>query len=357
MKLRCRIPLANFDLDVDTSFESRIAAIFGPSGSGKTTLLDAIAGLRPVTDGEIEIGGRTLFSSARGLNLPARRRGIGYVPQECALFPHFSVRKNVLFGAERGARAGWGEGISIDHLAEVLEIGKLLERPVQQLSGGEIQRVALARAILSGPRLLLLDEPLAALDVGLKERILPYLRRVRDEFAIPILYVTHDVSEVFALADWVIMIRAGRVLEQGAPREILPSHWISADPEQGQVENILNGRWSSADEEAGRSTVLLESGKDLYVPLCHSPTDRLVQVRIRGDDILLATESPRGISAANVFAGVVSSIEFIGGQAIVKVDSGDMLSVRLTAGAVATLGLTEGQNVFLIIKAMSCVVL
>ena len=193
MLLRCRVPLAHFELDIDVSFNARLASIFGPSGSGKTTVLDAIAGLRNITTGEIEINGRTLFSSARGINRPPQERGVGYVPQEGALFPHLSVRKNILFGATRDT-SGKSKDISLNHVLDVLEIGNLLDRPVTKLSGGEAQRVALARAILSQPQLLLMDEPLASLDITLKEKILPYLARVRDEFEIPIIYVTHSLA-------------------------------------------------------------------------------------------------------------------------------------------------------------------
>ena len=168
MLLRCRIPLAHFELNIDVSFDAWVTAIFGPSGSGKTTLLDAIAGLREIAAGEIEIEGKTLFLSARRINLRPQRRGIGYVPQEGALFPHLSVRKNILFGATRDAHAG-NKGLTVDHVVDILEIGDLLNRPVTKLSGGEAQRVALARAILSQPRLLLLDEPLAALNEFLAE--------------------------------------------------------------------------------------------------------------------------------------------------------------------------------------------
>jgi len=357
MLLRCQIPLANFELNIDVTFDARVTSIFGPSGSGKTTLLDAIAGLRPMAAGEIEVEGRLLFSSDKSINLVPQDRLVGYVPQEGALFPHLSVQKNILFGAERRVRAGGGDGIGVDHVVEVLEIGNLLQRPVTQLSGGETQRVALARAILSRPRLLLLDEPLAALDVGLKERILPYLRRVRGEFAIPMLYVTHDVSEVFALADWVIMIRAGKVIEQGAPRAILPSHWLAADPEQSQVENIFDAVWIEADPNVGRTRVRLECGREIVIPYMARPKESSLQVRIRGDDILLATHPPAGISAANVLDGVIRDIEIVEGQAIIKVDAADIFTVRLTVGAVQALGLAKGQNVFLIIKTRSCVVL
>jgi molybdate transport system ATP-binding protein len=356
MLLRCRVPLANFELDIDVTFDARVTSIFGPSGSGKTTLLDAIAGLRHIPVGEIEVNGRTLFSSARGINRPPRDRGIGYVSQEGALFPHLSVRKNILFGANRDTYRK-SKDISMNHVLDVLEIGNLLDRPVTKLSGGEAQRVALARAILSHPQLLLLDEPLAALDVSLKERILPYLRRVRGEFAIPMLYVTHDVSEVFALADWVIMIRAGKFIEQGAPRAILPSHWLTADPEQSQVENIFDAVWIEADPNAGRTRVRLECGREIVIPYMARPKESSLQVRIRGDDILLATHPPAGISAGNVLDGVIRDIEIVEGQAIIKVDATDIFTVRLTVGAVQALGLAKGRSVYLIIKTRSCVVL
>jgi molybdate transport system ATP-binding protein len=353
MLLRCRIPLASFDLDLDASFESRIAAIFGPSGSGKTTLLDAIAGLRPVTAGEIEIGGRTLFSSTRGLNLPPQRRGIGYVPQECALFAHFSVRNNILFGAQRGARAGWGDGISVDHVVEVLEISRLLEQPVTQLSGGEMQRVALARAILSHPRLLLLDEPLAALDVGLKERILPYLRRVRDEFSIPMIYVTHNLSEVLALADWVLIIRQGRLLAQGDPRELLRSRDPLMQLAADQFENIFTVTFLDSEAETGRTRVRLESGREAFIPYIAQSENRVFQVGISPDDIIIGTQPPEGISAGNVLPGRIKKIELIDGDAMITVLTGDEFYVRLTVSAVNRLQLAEQTPVFLIIKTRS----
>ena len=357
MLLRCRISLAHFDLDVDVAFDARVTSIFGPSGSGKTTLLDVIAGLRNIMAGEIEFNGRTLFSSSRKIDIPPQERGIGYVPQEGALFPHFSVRKNVLFGAGRNPHPGKSEGISVDHVLDILEISNLLDRSVTNLSGGETQRVALARAILSRPQLLLLDEPLAALDVGLRERILPYLRRVRDEFSIPIIYVTHNMTEVLSLADWVLMIKEGRIIDQGVPREILPSKWISVDPDQSQVENIFDAYWVGSDAVAGRSKVRLRSGRELLIPYMARPFNSSVQVRIRGDDVLLATKRPDGISAGNVLQGMVAKMEIVDGQAIIKVDAGDTFIVRLTAGAVTALGLTEGQDVFLVIKTRSCVVL
>jgi molybdate transport system ATP-binding protein len=354
MLLRCRIPLAEFELDIDTSFDARVTSLFGPSGAGKTTLLDAIAGLKNVSWGEIEVGGRILLSSAQGIDLSPQERAVGYVPQEGALFPHLSVRKNILFGANRDRSVGAADGITLDHVLEVLEISAFLDRPVTRLSGGELQRVALARAILSRPRLLLLDEPLAALDIGLKERILPYLGRVRDEFSIPMIYVTHNVTEVLTLADWVLMIRQGRIVAQGVPREVLRSTQAIAQMEENEVENVFAASLSDSDRESGTSRVRFESGQELFIPyVSHRPGESL-QIRINGDDILVATKPPEGISAGNIIKGQILRIDTFDGQSILRVAAGEVFVVRLTAGAVARLRLTEGQEVFLIIKTRSC---
>lgn len=351
MQLRCRIPLANFELDVDASFDSRITAIFGPSGSGKTTLLDAVAGLRHIADGEITIDDRTLFSSARGIDLPPRQRGIGYVPQEGALFPHLSVRKNILFGAQR---AGYvTKSIKIDHVLNVLEIGNLLDRPVTKISGGEAQRVALARAILSQPELLLLDEPLAALDIGLKEKILPYLGRVRDEFEIPMIYVTHNLTEVLTLADWVLMIRDGRLITQGVPREALRSSHAILQISEEQFENVFTVTLVESDAHAGRSKVRLQSGEELFIPYLSQSPNRPLQIRIGADDIIIATHQPEGISAGNVLSGKVRTVDSLDGQAMLTVLAGEEFYVRLTAASVSRLGLREDSPVFLIMKTRS----
>ena len=353
MLLRCRIPLADFELDIDVSFDARVTSIFGPSGSGKTTLLDAIAGLRKIAFGEIEVNGNTLFSSARRIDRSPQERRVGYLPQEGALFPHLSVRKNILFGADRNTDASRSNGVSMDHVLEVLEIRNLLDRPVTKLSGGEAQRVALARAILSGPQLLLLDEPLAALDIGLKERILPYLGCVRDEFSIPMIYVTHNLTEVLTLADWVLMIREGRLVAQGVPREVLKSTHALMQVSEEQLENVFTVAFVESDPEAGRTKVRLESGRELFIPYIQQPSNRRLQICISADDILVATQKPEGISAGNVLAGMVRSIDRLGGQAMITVSAGDEFYVRLTAAAVSRLRLVEQTPVFLIIKTSS----
>ena len=198
----------SFTLDVHAQLDRPVTALFGPSGAGKTTVLDAIAGLRTPASGSITINQRVLFDSSRGVNVPPYRRHVGYVAQDVALFPHMSVRRNVLYGRRDGQK------LSLATVAEMLEIETLLDRDVPQLSGGERQRVALARALMSAPELLLLDEPLAAVDVERRRRILPYLERVRDELCVPIVYVTHDPAEARQLADQIIVLEQGQVVPQ-----------------------------------------------------------------------------------------------------------------------------------------------
>ena len=194
-----------FSLALDETLGSGITALFGPSGSGKTTVLDAIAGLRRPASGVISIGERALFDSAERIDLPTHQRHVGYVTQDVALFPHMDVRRNVLYGRRSGQK------LELGTVTTMLEVGGLLDRRVADLSGGERQRVTLARALMSAPELLLLDEPLAAVDVERRRRILPYLLRVRDELGIPVVYVSHDRSEVDQLADRVIVLENGRV--------------------------------------------------------------------------------------------------------------------------------------------------
>lgn len=205
IQLAFRLRQGSFLLDLDEKLQAGITALFGPSGSGKTTVLDAIAGLRTPESGRIAVGDRVLFDSTARVHLPPHARHVGYVPQDVALFPHMDVRRNVLYGRRPGQK------LSLETVTGMLEVGGLLDRRVPDLSGGERQRVALARALMSAPELLLLDEPLAAVDVERRRRILPYLLRVRDELGIPVIYVSHDRGEIDQLADRVLVFAEGRV--------------------------------------------------------------------------------------------------------------------------------------------------
>jgi molybdate transport system ATP-binding protein len=206
-----------FRLEVDLEVDGNVVGIFGSSGAGKTSLLEIVAGLRRPETGLIQAGDLVLTDCAAKVFLAPERRGIGYVPQDLALFPHLSVRKNLLYGQKHGDVPS---GMNLDHVAAVLEIESLLDRSIPDLSGGQKQRVAFARALLSSPRLLLMDEPLASLDQELKLKIIPYLQRIRDEFKVPMLYVSHSPDEVIALCDQVIVLRDGQCVRTSPPGEI-----------------------------------------------------------------------------------------------------------------------------------------
>lgn len=203
------LPLADFPLELDLEIQGRVTAIFGPSGAGKTSLLDLIAGLRRPRSAFIQLDGRVLTDTSANTRVPTRHRHIGYVPQDLALFPHLSVRRNLLYGWKDNGSSN--PLFSYEHVTNVLEIEPLLERAVTNLSGGEKQRAALARALLASPKILLLDEPLASLDTVLKSKIIPYLARIRDEFHLPMLYVTHDWDEVQTLCTEALIMERGKI--------------------------------------------------------------------------------------------------------------------------------------------------
>jgi len=222
-----RLPLAHFDLDVTAELSSRVTGIFGASGAGKTSLLDAVAGLRTPRAGRIALDGEVFDDVSANVHVPARHRRIGYVPQENALFPHMSVEENIRYGADE---------TDIARVVDVLELGHLLARGVTALSGGEQKRVALARALVIKPRLLLLDEPLAGLDRPLHGRILAFLQRIRDDFHLPMLYVTHDPQELAAIAEETAVIERGRVVAVGRTADAIGYAVTSQDNGLGGSE-------------------------------------------------------------------------------------------------------------------------
>jgi len=347
IEVRLRIPLSEFELSVALDLAGPVTALFGPSGVGKTTLLEAVAGLRRPLEGEIRIDGELIYSSERRFSLPPERRRFGLVPQDALLFPHLDVRANLLYGFRNGG------ALSLPSVAEALEIGHLLDRRPSRLSGGERQRVALARALLSQPRLLLLDEPVASLDVELKDRVLPYVKRVRDLHRIPTLFVSHDAADVLSLADEVVVLDRGSVVDRGTPRTVLTHPVARGAFFKGRFENLLESRVLGHEPEEGLTRVETERGLALSIPYREAPLGERVLLGLLAEDVLLAKEAPVGLSARNVFEGSIRAIEEQGGVAMVEVDAKDSIYVRLSHGAVRSLELRVGLPVHLIVKTHS----
>jgi molybdate transport system ATP-binding protein len=353
-QLRLVLRLAHFALDVDVTSDARSLGIFGPSGAGKTSLLEALAGWRTPESGVIRIGDALFFDDAARISMPIRSRAVGYVPQDALLFPHRSVYENVV--ASMGHSSTPIDGSFVRRIAAVLEIERLLDRPCTHLSGGERQRIALARALASRPRLLLLDEPLGSLDVPLRRRILPYLIRVRGEFDLPTVFVSHDATEVQALCDEVVVLEAGRVRAQGAPSEVL--RYVRAG--ERAFENVVPGSVAAVTD--GTAVVVLDAGGEARVPSPGLKVGARVLFAIGSDEILVALDQPTRISARNVLPAVVKRVES-SPSGVVRIDGqldgggGARLSASLTRASVDELGLKAGQAIFFVFKTNSCRVL
>jgi molybdate transport system ATP-binding protein len=341
-----RLPLARFTLELEAQLDGRVTAIFGPSGAGKTTLLDIVAGLRRPLQGSIQLDDRVLDDTARNVRVPPQHRNLGYVPQDLALFPHLSVRQNLLYG-RRGPKET-DAAFRFDHVVEVLEIQPLAERGVEDLSGGEKQRVALARALLTAPQLLLLDEPLASLDLKLKMRIIPFFRRIRDEFRVPMLYVTHDRLETVSLADDMLVLVEGKVAQHGPVPQVLsrPANLDVAG--LLSVETILPGR--VVDSAEGLTRVIAGATPLTAATELPFQSGAEVHVCIRAEDVILS-QGKGPSSARNHLPGMVRSITLEGPVARVELDCGFTLSALLTKQACDELKLKAGDPVAALIKA------
>jgi len=342
------LDLARFSLAVRAELPQGVTAVMGPSGAGKTSLLEAVAGLRRRVRGRVVVGGTTLFDDGAGVSLPPERRLVGYVPQDAGLFPHLSVLDNVRFGSRADASA-------VDVALDTLGIRPLLERRPRSLSGGERQRVALARALATRPRLLLLDEPLGALDPGLRERILPWLLRVRDEWGLPCLYVTHNVGEALAAASHLLLLREGSVEAAGEPRALLTAAALLGEAEAG-IENLVPGRVLEHDPEAGVTRVRADAGFDVAVGLSDSAVGSGATLAIRAEDVLVCLGPVEGISARNVYPARVAALERTGPdvtlRCVLDAGGGEILA-RITPAAVAALSLGDGSRVWLAVKSHS----
>ena len=346
IELDLSLPLAAFRLEVSAKLGSDAIAVLGPSGSGKTSLLECIAGLRRGAEGRIVIDGDLVIDSARRMRRPPERRRIGYVPQDACLFPHLDVRRNVRFGLRTSARGG-----VFDEAVSILQIEPLLDRYPATLSGGERQRVALARAIATEPQLLLLDEPLAAVDVELRERILPYLLRVRETLRIPFLYVTHNTGEAAAVTSEALLLRRGALARQGPTAQVIREMMTSSVDPDARFDNVIQGELEPGRE--GDDRLILRSGEALLVvppgPAAESGGSAVYAVA--PEDILVSTEPPAHVSARNVLSGKVVSQDVSAGGAWVRVAAhGIEWTVRLTRAAAEDLELHPGARAWLAIK-------
>lgn len=343
------LSLPGFVLRVKAKLPAAVTAVMGPSGAGKTSLLEAMAGLRGRARGRFVIGGEVLLDDARGIDRPPEQRRVGYVPQDAGLFPHLTVLENVRFGARADPAA-------VDAAMDTLEIRPLLGRSPRSLSGGERQRVSLARALAIRPRLLLLDEPLGALDPGLRERILPWLLRVRDEWALPCLYVTHNVGEALAVASHMLVLHLGQVEAEGEPRALLSSPTVVGEAEAG-IENLLPGRVLAHDTAGGITRVRTDAGFDASVTLAvDRAAGAAVTLAVRSEDVLVCAAPIEGLSARNIYPARVARIERTGPDVVLRgvlEDGGGELLARVTPAAVAALHLAPGRQVWLAVKSHS----
>jgi molybdate transport system ATP-binding protein len=353
---RFKLDYPGFALDVDLSLPSAgITALFGQSGSGKTTLLRAIAGLENVSDGRLIVDGETWQDD--GFFLPTHARPIGYVFQEASLFPHLSVQGNLDYGIRRTAhRPASAEFLDMAAIVELLGIGHLLDRKPERLSGGERQRVAIARALLRRPRLLLMDEPLAALDLARKEEILPYLEQLHESLKIPLLYVSHAPDEVARLADHLVVMENGRALASGPLTETLAR--LDLPIRLGEDAGVVLDATIAAHDAEWRLARADFAGGGLWVRDKGLPVGRHVRVRILARDVSLAREQVLGTSIAN---SVPATVAAIGDDAhpalcLVRLDAGGApLLARLTRRSTAALGLTPGMAVWAQIKAVALI--
>lgn len=343
LELRCRHRFsADFKLDVELQLDAPVAALYGPSGSGKTSILHILAGLHRPDDGYIRVRDRVLLDTSRRIDVPIDRRRVGVVFQDRLLFPHMSVRDNIHYGRRR--RPG---NVDLDAVVATLEIGPLLERYPRELSGGERQRIAVARTLLSSPDILLLDEPLAALDDERRAKILTYLDRVLSEFSIPTLLVSHSPLEIRRLAQSVHCIRNGRIVAAGTPDEVLnPANEGLND---GRMMNLLHV--ADVHPTAGGWQGIV-GGAKVQLPL-PPPDSGATFIHFHANDVVLSRQDLVGVSARNHFRGAVRQIIEASGRAYIAVDVGQIVWAEITPQSVRDLELAVGREIICYLKSVS----
>ena len=342
------------EAQIDASFSldgPGITVLFGRSGAGKTSIVNMIAGLIRPDEGRIRIGDSTMFDSQKRIDIRAHRRRVGYVFQDARLFPHLDVHQNLIYGMRRGPETDADRvGISLDEVGELLGISKLFGRSPAQLSGGEKQRVSIGRALLSNPQVLLLDEPLASLDLPRKNEILPYIADLPRRFRIPLLYVSHSMDEILRLADNVVYLRDGKTLQSGLTEKVLNSPELQAYVSGEQRGTVLRAR--VIESNAQRSLCRVEeSTTTLSVARGGLQPGAAVRFRVAAEDIILATEIPKKTSVQNIVeARIVGGRQTTDGLVQVELDIGVGLSALVSQRAWTDLELAPGARVYVLVK-------
>jgi len=343
----------DFTLAARFASAGRLTALFGRSGSGKTTLINVIAGLVRPDQGRVSVNGQTLVDTEHRLFVPAHRRRVGYVFQEGRLFPHLTVRRNLLFGRWFTPREDRRDEFA--HVVELLGLEALLERYPASLSGGEKQRVAIGRALLASPRILLMDEPLASLDDARKAEILPYIERLRDEMEIPIVYVSHSLSEVVRLATTVVVLSDGQVVASGSVADVMARPEMTAITGRAEAGAVLEMRVAAHDVTYGLTRLASPAG-EVRVPYANNlRLGTEVRVQILARDVMIGLQPPVGLSALNVLAGTIAEIGPLGSPIVdLRIDcNGQLVLAQLTRYAIDRLGLSVGKPVHAIVKSVS----
>jgi molybdate transport system ATP-binding protein len=343
LRVRLKHSFPGFEVDVDLTAPPGLTCLFGRSGSGKTTIINAVAGLLRPAHAEITLDGEALH------HLPPHRRRVGYVFQDGRLFPHLTVTENLAYGA-RMRRLPLTE---FDRIVDLLGIGALLQRRPAALSGGEKSRVAIGRALLSGPRMLLMDEPFAALDEARKVEILPYVEALRDSFDLPILYVSHALPEVARLATTIALVEAGRLLAVGPAAAVLSDPALAPLMGLADAGAILTARIAAHDVDG--LTRLETAAGPIWLPRLSGAIGKQVRIRVAAQDVMLATTRPEGLSALNILpARVTDLLDGKGPGVLVRLDlAGESLLARITRRSAGTLKIVPGAPVFAVVKSVA----
>ena len=350
LSLKLKKHWSNFELELDLEIKSAFTALFGPSGSGKTTTLNLIAGLSRPAEGEVFLDDRILYSDKKSINISPQDRGVGYIFQESRLFPHYSVQKNIEFGLTGTPQEK--RRFSFSEIVEVAGLKALLTRMPADLSGGEKQRVALARALLASPDYLLMDEPLAALDLSARLSFLKFLKGIHRKFELPILYVSHDLANVLNFADEVVLLKNGKNVGYGRPYEQLNKMIAAPLVSSADIANILE-MTVTADKSSKGLTEASSGDLSFALPHLDCKIGEKLTLNIPASEIIIGVKKPDGLSATNILQGKITDIHHLGERILVDVAAGAKFTIEIIPATVERLGLQTGSDVFLIFKASS----